>query len=341
MDRNENKMRKFLFSQLPFQNCSDFYISYECLSLKDKMLDRFKNNNFTTEMQNYVNTFSKENYTCDYYTEYNFNNVLNKHQSNSLSAFHANLDSFESKKYLLVSYLESLKGRFSVIGLTEIGCTTVESIQNIFDDYEIFIDNTNTKKGGSALLISRNHFKNIVDLRVNDNYSFNNMCKCSHCKVESQFLSLETNNTKITIGCIYRHPKGEINHFVEHFQKVVNSLDRNSTALIMGDFNIDLIDCHNTKVENYINVCLENNFVPCITLPTRITDHSATLVDHILLKTSSRLMQNKVTAGNLISGLSDHLPNFLIFDLNIQSYENRPLIRLFTQERIDNFMSNI
>ena len=105
----------------------------------------------------------------------------------------------------------------------------------------------------------------------------------------------------------------------------------------MGDFNIDLIDCHDTKVENYINVCLENNFVPCITLPTRITDHSATLVDHILLKTSSRLMQNKVTAGNLISGLSDHLPNFLIFDLNIQSYEIRPLIRLFTQERIDNF----
>ena len=341
MDNNEAKIIKALFSHLPFQSCSDFYITYECLSLKDKMLDRFKNNNFNKEMQNYVNTFSKDNYTCDYYTESKFNNIFKNHQKSSLKTFHANLDSFESKKYLLVAYLESLKGRFSIIGLTEIGSTSIESIMHIFEDYEIFMVKSKTNKGGAALLVLRNHFKNIIDLRQNDNYNFENMCKCSKCNVESQFISLETNNTKLIVGCIYRHPKGEINHFTEHFQKLVNGLDRNSTAIIMGDFNIDLIDCHNSKVENYINVCLENNFVPCITQPTRITDHSATLVDHILLKTSSRLIQNKVTAGNLISGLSDHLSNFLIFDLNVHSYQNRPKIRLFTEEKINNFMSNI
>ena len=118
MDNNEAKIIKALFSHLPFQSCSDFYITYECLSLKDKMLDRFKNNNFNKEMQNYVNTFSKDNYTCDYYTESKFNNILKNHQKSSLKTFHANLDSFESKKYLLVAYLESLKGRFSIIGLT-------------------------------------------------------------------------------------------------------------------------------------------------------------------------------------------------------------------------------
>ena len=111
------------------------------------------------------------------------------------------------------------------------------------------------------------------------------MCNCSNCLIESSFITLETSTNKFTIGCIYRHPNGEINHFNEKFRTIINNIDKSHITIIMGDVNIDLLQPNNCKHEAYLNLCLEYNFVPCITLPTRITDHSATLIDHILVRT--------------------------------------------------------
>ena len=41
-----------------------------------------------------------------------------------------------------------------------------------------------------------------------------------------------------------------------------------------------------------------------MTLPTRITDRSATLIDNIFLNTQ----RHKQTSGNLTTSISDHLP---------------------------------
>ena len=196
-------------------------------------------------------------------------------------------------------------------------------------------------RGGVALLVLKNTFKNIISLECNEAYSFDNMCNCSNCLIESSFITLETSTNKFTIGCIYRHPNGEINHFNEKFRTSINSIDKTHMIILMGDVNIDLLQPNNCKHEAYLNLCLEYNFVPCITLPTRIRDHSATLIDHILVRTPSRLMQNKVSAGNLICGLSDHLPNFIVLDVNTYTFQDRPKIRLFTKNNINNFLSNM
>ena len=44
------------------------------------MLTRLKDNNFNKEMIQYVNGFSKNNYTCDYYSEENFIQLIRKHK---------------------------------------------------------------------------------------------------------------------------------------------------------------------------------------------------------------------------------------------------------------------
>ena len=338
---NLQNLRKTFSSQLPFYNCSDYYISYECLTIKNKMFDRFKNNNFTKEMIQYVNGFSKNNYTCDYFSEEGFNSILRNHQNNALKVFHVNICSFDRNKFELEAYLKSLKCTFQIIALTELGRTSVGFIEQIFDNYDIFFDKAPTTKGGAALLILKNTFNNITSLEFNDLYSFKGKCICTNCKIESTFITLESGTNKFTIGCIYRHPKGDINHFNEHLQKIKHDIDKNNVAILLGDLNIDLLQLNNIKHENYLNLCLENNFVPCITLPTRITDHSATLLDHILLRTPTRLIQNKVTAGNLICGISDHLANFILLDLNLYSYQERPKIRLFTEVKVADFLTNM
>lgn len=49
---------------------------------------------------------------------------------------------------------------------------------------------------------------------------------------------------------------------------------------------------------------------PTITKPSRITSHSATLIDNIF----TNLLDNKTISGLLVNDISDHLPVFLVYD---------------------------
>ena len=69
-----------------------------------------------------------------------------------------------------------------------------------------------------------------------------------------------------------------------------------------------------------------NNFIPTITAPTRITDKSATLIDHIFIKLPRSKINNKIVAGNLLCDISDHLPNFTIINIDIKKLLKKGLI---------------
>ena len=50
----------------------------------------------------------------------------------------------------------------------------------------------------------------------------------------------------------------------------------------MGDVNIDFLKfCDNIQTEEYLDMIYLNNFLPLITKPTRITDHSKSLIHHM------------------------------------------------------------
>ena len=84
-----------------------------------------------------------------------------------------------------------------------------------------------------------------------------------------------------------------------------------------------------------------HNFISNIVVPTRFTDESVTLIDHIFIRLPKSKINNEVTAGNLICDISDHLPNFSIINLNFNKNCNRPYIRLFNKTNISKFKANI
>ena len=77
----------------------------------------------------------------------------------------------------------------------------------------------------------------------------------------------------------------------------------------MGDYNINLIQYKNhPQTLRYLDTLLTNNFIPHITLPSRITNTSSTLIDHI----HSNSKQGSFTSGIIYSCISDHMPIFNI-----------------------------
>ena len=112
----------------------------------------------------------------------------------------------------------------------------------------------------------------------------------------------------------------DINSFNEkYFNDTVTMItEEKKICYIAGDFNIDLLksdtNCH---TKDFFDTLISNLFVPHITLPTRITNRSQTLIDNIF---SNNPEFENCTSGNFTFSISDHLAQFLIVPLD----ENKP-----------------
>ena len=116
---------------------------------------------------------------------------------------------------------------------------------------------------------------------------------------------------KIIIANIYRPPceiLETFTTFLREFDLFLNRLSRmKHFTYICADFNIDLMKLYTKQHYNmFFDIVMSSGFHPKITLPTRITDTSNTLIDNIL----TNVYDDKHVSGILINKISDHQPIF-------------------------------
>ena len=164
---------------------------------------------------------------------------------------------------------------------------------------------------------------------------------CPKCIVESIFLDLKYNSTTLTVGSVYRHPSGNISHFNESLINCLSKFNDKNMFILGGDINIDLLKANISSTQNYLDTMLSYNLFPSIIIPTRFTDRSTTLIDHIFIRLPKSKLNNMITSGNFITDISDHLCNFTIIDTEIKITKERPYIRLYNKTNTERFKNNI
>ena len=129
---------------------------------------------------------------------------------------------------------------------------------------------------------------------------------------EGQFIEISgvTLQKNIVIGNIYRPPKDLINNYRNFKEQLIPVFEHlhsiNLEAVIAGDMNIDLLEINERNIfTEYFDSMLSHGFSPCITLPTRFSKRSATLIDNPLLKFSEKY--NDTSSGILFSAISDQI----------------------------------
>ena len=87
----------------------------------------------------------------------------------------------------------------------------------------------------------------------------------------------------------------------------------------MGDFNLNLLnyDTH-SETNDFVNLMMTHYLLPHILHPTRVTDHSATIIDNIFTNTT----EFNSKCGNILSEISDHFPQFIIVEKSIVDYKS-------------------
>ena len=89
--------------------------------------------------------------------------------------------------------------------------------------------------------------------------------------------------------------------------------------MLLGDFNINLLNCNsNCGSSSFLDLLGSCQILPFITLPTRITAQSSTLIDNIFASPSPY----SSISGNLTTTFSDHLPQFLLLETKPSKISN-------------------
>ena len=92
-----------------------------------------------------------------------------------------------------------------------------------------------------------------------------------------------------------------------------------------GDCNIDLLKYDKiTFVEDFLNIIFCNYYQPAILQPTRYIDKNRpSLIDNIFVNS----LDLKATSGNLITKVSDHMPNFIILERKIHNNKKPNILK--------------
>ena len=272
---------------------------------------------------------------CKYYSPEEFTDLNN---DNSLVAFHINCQSLTSHwddLNELLCKLNPNEHMLDIIGLTEI-FKIHDTVDYSLDGYHPIIHKTRNEsthcRGGVALYINEQ-----LNFDVREDLSF----FLPHI-YESLFIELRNNKSHkhpLVIGVIYRPntpPLANLDTFTDTFNNIVDKINsEHKQMLILGDLNIDLLKFEShPKTNSFIEDIFSLGLAPLITKPTRLTDHSGTLIDHAYTNTENF---NKLS-GIIVTDLADHFGIFaILYKTKLSSDNKHSYSRSFNPEALEQF----
>lgn len=183
----------------------------------------------------------------------------------------------------------------------------IEHLYNI-QGYKLLTNNRNHYGGGVCMYIKKNMFNTVLkDVSIiNDN-------------IETLFVETKLINKPVTVGIVYRRPNGSITLFNESLESMLqNVTSTGKTCLLLGDFNINLMNFNDINVNQFITVLTSYGFYPCINKPTRVSKTSATIIDHIWVNDIDMVSKS----GILLLDVSDHFSPFICYEGKIERSKN-------------------
>ena len=157
----------------------------------------------------------------------------------------------------------------------------------------------NYGKGGGVSI----YIKDSINFKPQPDLSINNT------DVESISIELLCIKNRNTLVVLYRPPKG----LTEPFEKFLNCIFHKTNKskkkfYIARDFNLNVLDHDNCKkVQNFLNLLYQNNMIPIINKPTRVTKKTAAAIECII---TNCFVDTNFKTAIFKSDISDH---FLIF----------------------------
>ena len=218
-----------------------------------------------------------------------------------------------------------------IIAISETKLHKFETCRISLEGYNFEHEGSSTNAGGVGIFIKEN-----ISYKICHNYNIN----LPHC--EELWLELVQKKFKCIIGAVYRHPHQNLNRFQKNFQVTLETLNNsNSLYYVGGDFNINLMNCTrkgNKTIKTYVDMIYSLGCIPLITNPTRITETSSSIIDHLYTNNIS----HKTDSFVILHNLTDHLPILASsYFKTIEKKSNSGYFRDTKEFQVDNFVEDL
>ena len=140
-------------------------------------------------------------------------------------------------------------------------------------------------------------------------------------ELESVFVEIvNPSQSNSILGSLYRHPSMDEKLFNDHYMVALKNLREKESSknfYISGDFNFDLLKTSShPETSNFFDAMMSCYLLPSITIPTKINSKNNTVIDNIF----TSQYHPDLKSGNLLIGISDHIPSFLIMPKSNQNH---------------------
>ena len=218
---------------------------------------------------------------------YENENFYEKFNKKGLHFIHANVRSLYNKMSE-VRYL-SRKTNVAVLAITESwldGSYTDDAVK--IDGYSIQRRDREGHAGG-------------ICVYIRDDIAFNRRSDLENEELEDLWVEILLTHTKpIYLGVCYRNEKN--NNLLKCLDNTFSKIRPDCDSLVLGDFNICILKNKTKLCKDYKSLLTYYNCKQLVHSPTRVTEKTSTLLDHIFTNNIEKISQS----GVLPMGLSDH-----------------------------------
>ena len=273
-----------------------------------------QNYNFKTKYDDNQEVFNENMHNCNYYEMSEFKNKFAQN-IDCFSTYSHNIRSLNGHWNDLLDIIFSAQpNKFSVIALQEIWSVAKNYEIPGYGKFEFITRDKNGPLnpncgGGVGIFIDKKYkdYEILTEESVFEPHVYESIW----VKIK-----MKSGRDKI-IGNVYRPntaPLANLDKAIEIHNQIIDKIQSNKIHAkcdiqILSDFNVNMLNFETHGLTNdYINMLISKSFLPLITLPTRIKNQSATLIDHIW----SNKVCSVYNSGIIVNSLSDHFPIFYI-----------------------------
>ena len=188
----------------------------------------------------------------------------------------------------------------------------------------------------TLLIFRKNLICNALQFSVLNNLQLNvNEC-------EKIWIKLHDSN--LIISTIYRHPKNDAQVFIDALNTTLKKVKSNK-VFIVGDFNLNIKSLPDLRftdrhASEYLDMLISNGYNPLINVPTRVTDNSSTIIDHVITKNHTHSISSGVIKSK--TDLTDHFPIFCtISNVTLKRSYKSTFRRDFSMFNADDFCNHL
>ena len=294
-------------------------------------------NRISPELENEVDLIEQSNYYDDTTFGHTFQSSMD------ISMVSLNCQCLNTKKVdalkLFLSSMNSDTSPISCIVLQETWCDSLVDMSFFsLPNYNMVSKPTRISAHGGLIIYIHDSFQyKQIDI-IDDSPYFENIC----IEVWNKYAHFD----KFLICDIYKPPSGTTEHLVDFTNKFTQWAaainEKSKKSYLCGDFNINLLQIQtNQHFNQFYDSLTSTGFIPKITLPTRISETSATLIDNIFTNNIDRAH----VSGILSRKFSDHQMIFSLQKCNkcqkLKHNEKYIEVELTSQDNLDKFAAEI